>query len=101
MNLNKIHKAIKGLGGLLEDVHTAYSFTGAIDTTRAEVSVGYGSGLTAETVYTYSKGKKTKMRVSVSHGIPFETTSSTSRNIININGEIKMWKYTWGESETF
>ena len=34
-------------------------------------------------------------------GIPFETTSSTSRNIININGDIKMWKYTWGESETF
>ena len=34
-------------------------------------------------------------------GTPFETTSSTSRNIININDEIKMWKYTWGESETF
>lgn len=60
----------KGLGGLLEDVGTAYSFTGAVDTVRVNVNVGYGSGLTAETVYTYSKGKKTKMRVSVSHGRP-------------------------------
>ena len=61
MNLNKIHKAIKGLGGHVEDVHTAYSFTGAVDTTRAEVNVGYGGSLIAETVYTYGKGKKTKM----------------------------------------
>ena len=67
----------KGLGGLLEDVHTAYSFTGAVDTTWVDVSVGYGSGLTAETVYTYSKGKKTKMRVSVSHGRPAQSRETT------------------------
>ena len=67
----------KGLGGLLEDVHTAYSFTGAVDTTRAEVGVGYGGSLVAETVYTYSKGKKTKMRVSVSHGRPAQSRETT------------------------
>ena len=58
----------KGLGGRLEDVNTAYTFTGAVDTVRVDVSVGYGSSLTANTVYTYSKGKKTKMRLTVSHG---------------------------------
>ena len=52
----------KGLGGHVEDVHTAYSFTGAVDTTWVDVSVGYGGSLTAETVYTYSKGKKTKTK---------------------------------------
>jgi RHS repeat-associated protein len=67
----------KGLGGLLEDVHTAYSFTGAWDTTRAEVGVGYGGSLVAETVYTYGKGKKTKMRVSVSHGRPAQSRETT------------------------
>ncbi len=67
----------KGLGGHVEDVHTAYSFTGAVDTTWVDVSVGYGSGLTAETVYTYSKGKKTKMRVSVSHGRPAQSRETT------------------------
>ena len=57
----------KGLGGRTEDVHTAYSFTDAVDTVRAEVGVGYGYNFTANTVYTYVKGKKTKMTVSVSH----------------------------------
>ena len=57
----------KGLGGRTEDVHTAYSFTDAVDTVRAEVGVGYGYSFTANTVYTYVKGKKTKMTVSVSH----------------------------------
>ena len=58
----------KGIGGHVEDVHTAYSFTDAVDTTWVDVSVGYGGSLIAETVYTYGKGKKTKIRVSVSHG---------------------------------
>ena len=57
----------KGLGGRTEDVTTAYSFTDAVDTVRAEVGVGYGSAFTANTVYTYQKGRKTKMTVSVSH----------------------------------
>ena len=60
----------RGLGGRTEDVHTAYSFTDAVDTVRAEVGVGYGVTLTANTVYTYVKGRKTKMTVSVSHGRP-------------------------------
>ena len=57
----------KGLGGRTEDVSTAYSFTDAVDTVRAEVGVGYGNAFTANTVYTYQKGRKTKMTVSVSH----------------------------------
>ena len=57
----------RGLGGRTEDVTTAYSFTDAVDTVRAEVGVGYGSAFTANTVYTYQKGRKTKMTVSVSH----------------------------------
>ena len=77
MNLNKIHKAIRRFGRHVEDVHTAYSSTGAVDTTWVDVSVGYGSGLTAETVYTYSKGRKTKMRVSVSHGRPAQSRETT------------------------
>ena len=60
----------KGLGGRTEDVSTAYSFTDAVDTVRAVVGVGYGSSFTANTVYTYQKGRKTKMTVSVSHGRP-------------------------------
>ena len=69
----------KGLGGRLEDVRTAYTFTGAVDTVRVDVSVGYGSSLTASTVYTYGKGKKTKMRLTVSHGRPavFRETTYT------------------------
>ena len=58
----------KGLGGRIEDVRTAYSFTGAVDTLRAEVNVGYGGSLIAETVFTYGKGKRTKMTLTVSHG---------------------------------
>ena len=79
----------KGLGGHVEDVHTAYSFTGAVDTTRAEVSVGYGGSLIAETVYTYGKGKKTKMRVSVSHGRPAQSreTSYTYDAIGRLSGK--------------
>ncbi len=67
----------KGLGGHVEDVRTAYSFTGAVDTMRVDVGVGYGGSLTAETVYTYGKGKKTKIRVSVSHGRPAQSRETT------------------------
>ena len=63
----------KGLGGLLEDVRTAYSFTGAVDTVQVDVNVGYGSSFIAKTVYTYNKGKKTKMKLSVSHGRPTQS----------------------------
>ena len=49
MNLNKKHKASKRLGGLLEDVRTAYSFTGAVDTVQVDVNVGYGSSFIAKT----------------------------------------------------
>ena len=59
----------KGLGGRTEDVSTAYSFTDAVDTVRAVVAVGYGSVFTATTAYTYQKGRKTGMAVSVSHGM--------------------------------
>ena len=58
----------KGLDGLLEDVSTAYSFTGAVDTMRADVNVRYGSHFIAESAYTYRYGKKTNMTLSVSHG---------------------------------
>ena len=58
----------KCLGGLLEDVGTAYSLTGAVDTVRVNVNVGYGSGFIAETVYDYACGRKTGMSLSVSHG---------------------------------
>ena len=34
-------------------------------------------------------------------GINFDTTSSTSRDIININEDIRFWQYIWGESETY
>jgi len=34
-------------------------------------------------------------------GINFETTSSTSRDIINSNEDIRLWQYTWGEIETY
>jgi hypothetical protein len=57
----------KGLGGHVEDVRTDWSFTGAVDTVQVSVGVGYGGSFTANTVYTYVKGKKTKMTVSVSH----------------------------------
>jgi len=79
----------KGLGGHVEDVHTAYSFTGAIDTTRAEVGVGYGGSLTAETVYTYGKGKKTRMKLTVSHGRPAQSreTSYTYDAIGRLSGK--------------
>ena len=60
----------KGLGGRTEDVSTAYSFTDAVDTVRAVVGVGYGSNFTATAAYTYEKGRKTRMTVSVSHGRP-------------------------------
>ena len=63
----------KRLGGLVEDVRTAYSFTGVVDTVQVDVNVGYGSSLVANTVYTYSKGKKTKMKLSVSHGRPTQS----------------------------
>lgn len=58
----------KGLGGRLEDVVTAYTFTGAVDSTEVHAGVGYGSDFMAKTAYTYQYGKKTKTRLSVSHG---------------------------------
>ena len=58
----------KGLNGYLEDVSTGYTFTGDIDKTVADVNVKYGSHLNATTNYTYSYGKKTKMKLSISHG---------------------------------
>ena len=58
----------KGLGGRTEDVSTAYSFTGAVDTVRAVVAVGYGINFIATTTYSYAKGRKARMAVSVSHG---------------------------------
>jgi len=63
----------KRLGGLVEDVRTAYSFTGAVDTVQVDVNVGYGSSFIAKTVYTYNKGLKTKMKLSVSHGRPTQS----------------------------
>jgi RHS repeat-associated protein len=58
----------KGLGGHIEDVGNAYTFTGAVDSTEVRVGVGYGGDFTAKTGYTYQYGKKTKMSLSVSHG---------------------------------
>ena len=58
----------KGLGGHIEDVSNAYTFTGAVDSTEVRVGVGYGGDFTAKTGYTYQYGKKTKMSLSVSHG---------------------------------
>ncbi|MBR6978615.1 MAG: hypothetical protein IKH88_02135, partial [Prevotella sp.] len=63
----------KRLGGLVEDVRTAYSFTGAVDTVQVDVNVGYGGSLVATTVYTYDHGMKTKMKLSVSHGRPVQS----------------------------
>ena len=63
----------KRLGGLVEDVRTAYSFTGAVDTVQVDVNVGYGGSLVATTVYTYDHGMKTKMKLSVSHGRPTQS----------------------------
>lgn len=60
----------KGLGGHLEDVSTAYTFTGDVESSSTEVGVGYGSSFTAEADYTYNYGKKTSMTQSVSHGRP-------------------------------
>ena len=59
----------KGLGGLVENVSNAYSFTGAVDSTNVSVNVGYGGNFMAKTEYDYSYGKKTKMRTSLSHGL--------------------------------
>ena len=58
----------KGLNGMVEDVTTAYTFTGAIDNTTTKVNVKYGDNFVATTNYTYSYGKKTKMKLAVSHG---------------------------------
>lgn len=58
----------KGLRGFLEDVTTAYSFTGAVENTEANVNVRYGSNFVAKTEYTYQYGKKKKMKQSVNHG---------------------------------
>lgn len=58
----------KGLNGYLEDMSTAYTFDGAIDSTVADVNVRYGSHFVATTNYTYNYGKKTGMNLSISHG---------------------------------
>ena len=58
----------KGLKGYLEDVSTAYTFTGDVENTVADVDVRYGNHFTAETTYSYEYGKKTNMVLSVSHG---------------------------------
>ena len=63
----------RGLGGRTEDVATAYSFTDAVDTVRAEVGVGYGVSFTDTNAYTYEKGKKTGMTVSVFHGMAVQS----------------------------
>ena len=59
----------KGLGGFLEDVSNTYTFTGAVDRTRADVYVKYGNHFIAETDYTYSHGLKSNMKLSISHGM--------------------------------
>ena len=58
----------RGLGGHIEDVSNAYTFTGAVGSTEVRVGVGYGGDFTAKTGYTYQYGKKTKLSLSVSHG---------------------------------
>lgn len=57
-----------GLGGFVEDMNTTYTFTGAIANTLANVNVKYGSNFVAQTTYTYDYDKKTKMKLSVTHG---------------------------------
>lgn len=59
----------KGLDNFVEDVSTAYTYTGDVDNTEAKVSIGYGTNFVANTSYTYSYGKKTSMNLSVSHGL--------------------------------
>ncbi len=65
----------KGLGGFVEDVKNAYTFTGDVDNTEATVNVKYGYGnFSAKTQYTYDDyGKKTKMTLSVRHGSNTQT----------------------------
>ena len=58
----------KGLKGYLEDVSTAYTFTGEVENTVEEVDVKYGSHFIAQTSYAYEYCKKTSMTLSVSHG---------------------------------
>lgn len=79
----------KGLGGHLEDVSTAYTFTGDVESTSAQVAVGYGSSFTAETDYTYNYGKKTGMTLSVSHGRPAvaRETEYTYDNLGRLSGK--------------
>ena len=59
----------RGLKGYIEDVATAYTFTGAIANTTADVNVKYGSHFVATTRYAYQYGKKTNMTLAVSHGL--------------------------------
>ncbi len=60
----------KGLYGYTEDVSTTYNeMTGAVESTEAKVNVRYGSDFVAKTDYTYSYGKKKKMKQSVRHGM--------------------------------
>ena len=35
------------------------------------------------------------------NGINFETTNSTSRDIININDDIRTWQDIWGECDSY
>ena len=58
----------KGLGGFVEDVNNAYNtITGAVDKTMANVNMKYGPDFVATTNYTYNHGKKTKMKLSITH----------------------------------
>ena len=64
----------KGLRGFVEDVNTAYTFTGDVDNTTANVNVKYGYGnFSAQTQYAYEYGKKTEMILSVRHGSTTQT----------------------------
>ena len=87
----------KGLGGYVEDVKNVYTFTGAIDTTTATVNVKYGEKFTATTNYTYSYGKKTKMKQSVAHGI-YPVSRETEYNYDLIGRLRSKKRYLYGTS---
>ena len=64
----------RGLRGFVEDVNTAYTFTGDVDNTTANVNVKYGYGnFSAQTQYAYEYGKNTEMILSVRHGSTTQT----------------------------
>ena len=88
----------KGLGGLVEDVSNAYSFTGAVDSTNVSVNVGYGGNFIVKTEYDYSYGKKTQMTMSLSHGagVKSGSTQYSYDNIGRLSGKrIPMSSTNW------